>query len=170
MLHVCCVRLTFFFFFFFFFFFLFFFFFSPTFQVHQLLDKLPPETIALDQNFVGRVDGDRAALKAEQAALAQADAAARNADAPAAKEKNRARGRSKIGAKLKRKRKNVVDVERVALQERLHKEQAAKKAAKDAAKAERKKAKGKGGGAAGSSEPVDGAPAPPAAIARFFAK
>lgn len=136
-------------------------------EVHQLLDKLPPETIALDQNFVGRVDADSTALKAEQAALKQAEDAARTADAPAAKEKNRARGRSKIGAKLKRKRKNVVDVERVALQERLHQEQAAKKAAKDADKAARKAAKGKGGG---SSGPVDGAPAPPAAIARFFAK
>jgi len=141
--------------------------------VHQLLDKLPPETIALDQNFVGRVDSNSAALKAEQAGLKQADDDARNANAPPAKEKNRARGRSKIGAKLKRKRKNIIDEERVALQEMLHKEQADKKAAREAAKAERKKAKGKGGsatkgdGGAGGGD-VASQDAAPAAIARFF--
>jgi hypothetical protein len=48
------------------------------------LDKLPPETIALDQNFVGRVDSNSAALKAEQAGLKQADDDARNANAPPA--------------------------------------------------------------------------------------
>lgn len=140
--------------------------------MHQLLDKLPPETIAIDQDFVGRVDTNSAALKAEQSALKQADDDARNANAPATKEKNRARGRSKIGAKLKRKRKNIIDEERVALQEKLHKEQADKKAAREAAKAERKKAKGKGGsaGKGDGGSVATGEAAAPAAIARFFAK
>ena len=36
-------------------------------EVVSLLEKLAPETIALDPSFVGKVDSDPVALKAEQA-------------------------------------------------------------------------------------------------------
>jgi len=35
-------------------------------EVHRLLDKLPPETIALDQDFIGTVDKDPEALREER--------------------------------------------------------------------------------------------------------
>jgi len=78
-------------------------------EVHRLLDKLPPETIALDQDFVGRVDVDPKALKEEHETLRDEDEAKKHEGKPEGREKRRMRGRSKIGAKLKRKRKNIID-------------------------------------------------------------
>jgi len=127
-------------------------------EVHQLLDKLGPETIALDRDFVGTVDVDPDALRREQAELA----AAVEGEGREAREKNRMRGRSKIGKKLKRKKKNIIDEARVALQQRLEKERAAKKEARDAAKKASRKARGLDESATGDASPA------PAAIGRFF--
>jgi U3 small nucleolar RNA-associated protein 7 len=77
-------------------------------EVHKLLDKLPPETIALDQDFVGRVDDSPQTLREEQATL-QAEERTKTQDEHDRNAKRRMRGRSKIGAKLKRKRKNIID-------------------------------------------------------------
>jgi U3 small nucleolar RNA-associated protein 7 len=78
-------------------------------EVHRLLDKLPPETIALNQEFLGRVDVDPKLLKEEQTALQAQDEAKKHEGQPEGREKRRMRGRSKIGAQLKRKRKNIID-------------------------------------------------------------
>jgi U3 small nucleolar RNA-associated protein 7 len=40
-------------------------------EVHKLLDKLDPETIALDADFIGAVDADTVALKKDLESLEQ---------------------------------------------------------------------------------------------------
>lgn len=93
-------------------------------EVHQLLNKLSPEMIALEANGIGAVESkeDANKLRAEQIALyAPKEAAAK-------KQKNRKRGRNKISAKLKRKQQNVVD-EQVAKAREAKKERSAAAAA-----------------------------------------
>lgn len=73
-------------------------------EVRQLLEKLQPETIVIDPDFIGRVhrpaqldiDADR-----------ETEAAANNKKA--GKDKNRAKGRNSSMKRYLRKRKNVVD-------------------------------------------------------------
>ncbi|CAM9699582.1 unnamed protein product, partial [Choristocarpus tenellus] len=62
-------------------------------EVHSLLDKLAPETISLDPSFVGRVDKDPMVLLKEQQELAEAA----NPRKTTPREKNKTRGRSKVG-------------------------------------------------------------------------
>lgn len=88
-------------------------------EVANLLDKLPPETIALDPSFVGTVDRKPDELKKERQQLAdEADKHNRKDKT----EKKKARGRSKLAAKLKRKHKNIVDAETLALKAAREKE------------------------------------------------
>eukprot|EP00968_Pinguiococcus_pyrenoidosus_P008993 scaffold680_cov264-Pinguiococcus_pyrenoidosus.AAC.28 len=82
-------------------------------EVKSLLEKLQPETIVLDQESIGAVTVDAKEV------LEQRKHEADVANQRPTKEKKKARGRSKIGAKLKRKRKNVIDEEKVKLQEKL---------------------------------------------------
>lgn len=88
-------------------------------EVRNLLDKLPPETIALDVSNIGGVDPDPAARLAEMNARVEADALKKR---DAMLGKKRAKGRGKISKQLQRKQKNVIDAKRVALLERREKE------------------------------------------------
>ncbi|CAM9290644.1 unnamed protein product [Phaeothamnion confervicola] len=108
--------------------------------VQSLLDKLQPETIALDPTFIGRVDADPAALLQEQRELRKK------------REKNKMRGRNKTGAKLARKQKNVVDAATAKL-----------RASIDAEKARRKEEKER-------EQRLEEAAGAPRALARFFDK
>jgi len=73
-------------------------------EVRSLLDKLSPNMIALDPDIIGSVERDRAGIIQEQRETAA------NADVKKkGKEKKKARGRNKIGKKLARKHKNIVD-------------------------------------------------------------
>jgi len=85
-------------------------------EVHGLLDKLAPETIALNPSTVGAVDRQPEELMREQRELMeQAD----RRPAKPKKEKNRMRGKNKLGKKLKRKQKNVVDEKTVLLKQKI---------------------------------------------------
>lgn len=75
-------------------------------EVKSLMDKLAPETIALDPNVIGGIDPNPAARQNElREKQREANAAARKKTL----EKKRMRGRNKISKKLKRKQNNVID-------------------------------------------------------------
>ncbi len=97
-------------------------------EVHGLLDKLAPETIALDPRTVGAVDRQPDELIREQRELVEA---ADRRPARPKKEKNRMRGKNKLGKKLKRKQKNVVDEKTVLLKQKLDQEREAAKQKKE---------------------------------------
>jgi U3 small nucleolar RNA-associated protein 7 len=88
-------------------------------EVRGLLDKLRPETIALDVSNIGGVDPDPAARLSEMRARVE-EAAARERSKTVGK--RRAKGKGKISKQLARKQKNVVDARRVELLERREKE------------------------------------------------
>mmetsp|Transcript_18600 Transcript_18600/g.62789 ORF Transcript_18600/g.62789 Transcript_18600/m.62789 type:complete len:512 (-) Transcript_18600:50-1585(-) len=102
-------------------------------NVRSLLDKLPPETIALGgAGFVGGVDRDPAQLDKDRHDL-QDEADAHLAKfAPEKAKKKKMRGRSKIAAQLKRKSKNVITAETVLLRETLKAEKESAAAAREA--------------------------------------
>lgn len=86
-------------------------------EVRNLLDKLPYEMITLDTNMVGRIRRDqRDASIATAEAMKDANRVNAKHDTPV-KEKNRMRGRSKVGKKLGRKQKNVIDAQVLKLRE-----------------------------------------------------
>lgn len=93
-------------------------------EIRGLLDKLRPETIALDVNYIGGVDRDPAARLEEMRGRIREEQLAKKADAL---KKKRAKGRSKISKQLKRKQSNVIDAKRVALQSRLEEERRKKR-------------------------------------------
>jgi len=77
-------------------------------EVQSLLNKLSYEMIGLDSSFIGSVDKNQEELRNEHKVifnLANEDSTIGKKK----KEKNKARGRNKISAKLKRKQKNVID-------------------------------------------------------------
>ncbi|CAM9797492.1 unnamed protein product [Ascophyllum nodosum] len=140
-------------------------------EVVSLLEKLAPETIALDPSFVGKVDSDPVALKAEQASGRGWGCLGQNPPLPAraiqeaadtrrpkeAKEKNKTRGRSKaryraIAKKLKKKQKNVVDEGTKKMREKLDAVKSKERLREDDRKREEQ------------------AREAPAALARFFKK
>jgi U3 small nucleolar RNA-associated protein 7 len=88
-------------------------------EIGSLLDKLRPETIALDVNFIGGVDPDPAARlvemrsRIEQERAKQADKTLR---------RRRAKGRGKISKQLRRKQTNVIDAKRSELLRKLEQE------------------------------------------------
>ncbi|KAA8492845.1 U3 small nucleolar RNA-associated protein 7 [Porphyridium purpureum] len=88
-------------------------------EVTSLLDKLGPETIALNPGFVGEVDKNP---KARLMEVRQAAADANAAKLAKKTEKSRARGRNKIAKKIRRKQKNVIDERSVALREKLERQ------------------------------------------------
>jgi len=89
--------------------------------VSSLLDKLPPETIALDDVLVGRVATDPAELHALKLETQ------RRANSPAVVVvKKKTRGRSKLAAKLRKKAKNVISEETNKLRAKLAAERDAK--------------------------------------------
>ena len=82
-------------------------------EVKMLLNKLQPEMISLDPNFVGNLDLMSAAERKKEADLD------RKPEDPLAKIKNRGRGKNSSLRKYLRKkgRKNVVDEERVKVEQ-----------------------------------------------------
>ncbi|KAJ8609035.1 hypothetical protein CTAYLR_008702 [Chrysophaeum taylorii] len=94
--------------------------------VRALLDKLPPETISLDDFLVGKVARDPAQLEKDRLALLEeANSYDKNKDGDAAAEKRdkkKTRGRSKLAAKLRKKAKNVISQETLKLREKLRQE------------------------------------------------
>jgi len=122
--------------------------------VRGLLDKLPPETIALGgAGFVGTVERDPAAADRERAAL-EREANAALSKKLEVKEKKKTRGRSKLRAKLKKRQKNVISKETQALKEKLREKELA-----------RKRKRGGGDADAGGDDA-----APTTALDRLFAR
>lgn len=119
-------------------------------EVRNLLDKLPPETIALDVNIIGGVDKDPGLRLAEMRKRIEKEHASQREKSLS---RRRAKGRGKISKKLKRKQKNVIDAKRVELQERM--------------KQERQKHLGKDGKV--DSDEMDGVAIQPA-LRRFYKK
>lgn len=89
-------------------------------EVKSLLTKLQPDTIALDPNFIGRLDIRSAEEKARAKDL---DAPSREAEKMAKlKERNRGRGKNSAVRRHLRKKggKNVIDEKRVELERLRH--------------------------------------------------
>jgi len=76
-------------------------------EVRQLLEKLSPDSIVIDPNFIGRVHRPaQADIDADRDLEAAANS---KGNAPPVKEKNRAKGKNSSLKRYLRKRKNVVD-------------------------------------------------------------
>ena len=100
-------------------------------EVAALLEKLPPETIALDPRKVNTVERDQKERQREAAA----GKAARLAEAEGRKRiKKKTRGRSKIGKRLAKKAGNVVDEKRQKRLEELEQRRADREKRKKAAR------------------------------------
>ncbi len=88
-------------------------------EVKALLNKLKPEMIALDPNFIGKLD-----LRSEEQRRAERDL---DAPAPDIVEdiRNRARGKNKVLKKYLRKqrKKNIIDEKRLKVEEMLKEQQ-----------------------------------------------
>lgn len=93
-------------------------------EVHRLLDKLPPDTIALDPNSIG---GILQAGKDNQLAKVVLAKEANKANAIAAgkevKLKNKMKGKNKPSRRHKRKQLNVITAEMTMKREMLEKQQ-----------------------------------------------
>ena len=85
-------------------------------EVTSLLEKLPPDTIALDPNFVNTVERNQKERQKE----IQQQRDARLAEIQANKRvKKKTRGRSKLGRKLAKKQGNIIDEKRQQRQQQL---------------------------------------------------
>merc|ERR1712205_34112 len=94
-------------------------------EVASLLDKLAPETITLmGVTCCGRVQIWKDALAVKAELLREQKALGDDGPRPASetKERKKTRGRSKLSMKLKKKRKNVIDLEKAKLIEKLEEE------------------------------------------------
>ncbi|KND01817.1 uncharacterized protein SPPG_03608 [Spizellomyces punctatus DAOM BR117] len=102
-------------------------------EVHNLLDKVQPEMIALNPEFIGAVDRAPAEVIAEERRLEW------EANHPNQKfvPQHRARGKSSSMRRYLRKQSNVLDAKKVEMQERLEKERREREK-------ERKRARGEG--------------------------
>lgn len=130
-------------------------------EVHMLLDKLPPASIALDATFVGGVDDNPAErLKEIQTRAREANATKRDAKTDV----KRAKGRNKIGKRLRRKQDNVIDAKRLELEDKLKKQREMRDAAKQIARGDAANA------ANGTGQGLPALPPVPDALRRFFPK
>lgn len=91
-------------------------------EIQNLINKLSHDMIGLDAAIMGTVDKDQETLVKERREIA--DAA--NSKVVVKKEKNKARGRNKISAKLRRRQKNVIDTQMLKMKEKLAKEKEAR--------------------------------------------
>jgi U3 small nucleolar RNA-associated protein 7 len=80
-------------------------------EVQSLLNKLSPDMISLDANFIGGVDTNSQVLAQEQSEIYAPKGGKEQRD------RNRKRGRNKISARLRRRQKNVVDEQMVKFRE-----------------------------------------------------
>ena len=101
-------------------------------EVRALLDKLRPDMIALDPDVIGTVEESNFHNRVERQRQLEEEANEKKLKdgVKKPKEKKRMRGRNKIQKKLNRKRKNIIDENKIKLQEALEKqkiEQIAKK-------------------------------------------
>jgi U3 small nucleolar RNA-associated protein 7 len=93
-------------------------------EVRALLDKLSPDMINNDADFVGGMEESDPASRLERLQDLQ-EAANANPGAPK-KQKTKKRGRSKIQTKLRRKNQNIIDQNTLKLREAKAQEQAAR--------------------------------------------
>jgi U3 small nucleolar RNA-associated protein 7 len=93
-------------------------------EIGSLLDKLRPETIALDVNYIGGVDPDPSARLVEMRSRIEQE---RSKQAQNSLKKRRAKGRGKISKQLRRKQTNVIDAKRVELHQKLENEREERK-------------------------------------------
>ncbi|KAJ3170424.1 Small subunit (SSU) processome component [Irineochytrium annulatum] len=100
-------------------------------EVHALLEKLQPEMIAINPNFIGTVDRAPTEVIAAEKRL---EFEANNPES-SFKPRNRARGKSSSMRRYIRKQANIIDPRRAEVIERLEKE-------KESRAVERKRAKG----------------------------
>lgn len=99
-------------------------------EVRSLLEKLRPDMIALDPDVIGSIEESNLIQKQQRlrdlAENADAKKAAEKEAAKNKKQKKKMRGRGKIGKKLARKQKNVIDEGVEKLREAREQEKAAK--------------------------------------------
>eukprot|EP00698_Gefionella_okellyi_P015125 TRINITY_DN4248_c0_g1_i1.p1 TRINITY_DN4248_c0_g1~~TRINITY_DN4248_c0_g1_i1.p1 ORF type:complete len:514 (-),score=111.68 TRINITY_DN4248_c0_g1_i1:6-1316(-) len=83
-------------------------------EVHALLEKLMPSTIALDPSTVGSMDRASVAVRNKERDAVEAEAKANRAKV---REKKKTKGRSKSARKFKSKQQNVIDEKRMMIRE-----------------------------------------------------
>lgn len=86
-------------------------------EVRSLLDKLPASTIALDPSFVGSLDRDPRARLRE---IEERERLANIAGLRNKRIRKKAKGRSKISKRIKKKENNVIDAKRLEMEEELN--------------------------------------------------
>lgn len=97
-------------------------------EIHRLLDKLPPDTIALDPNTIGGILRGGKENQIEKATLGrEANAANALAAGKVVKEKNKMKGKNKPSRRHKRKQLNVITAEMHMKREMMEKQKAEKK-------------------------------------------
>lgn len=102
-------------------------------EVRALLDKLSPDMISLDPDVIGTVEESNHHTKVERLKQLEEDAnekRLKEGEPEKPKEKKRMRGRNKIQKKLNRKRKNIIDENKLKLKEMLEEQKAQKTAEK----------------------------------------
>lgn len=97
-------------------------------EVRALLDKLSPDMISLDPDIIGTVEESNHHTKVERQRQLEEDANEKRLKEGVSKpkEKKRMRGRNKIQKKLNRKRKNIIDENKVKLFEKLEEQKTQK--------------------------------------------
>jgi len=97
-------------------------------EVHRLLDKLPPDTIALDPNSIGGIFRAGIENQKEKSTLGkEANMANAIAAGKEVKLKNKMKGKNKPSKRHKKKQLNVITAEMHTKREMLEKQKADKK-------------------------------------------
>jgi U3 small nucleolar RNA-associated protein 7 len=116
-------------------------------EVSQVMDKLPPETIQLDADAVGKLRAVPKEVQAERRKAAiEAQLAARREQREANAEKTRMKGKNRVSKRYRKKQQNVVDDKK--LRSRMKAEEAKRKSAAAKASGARRAGDGAEGGGA----------------------
>jgi U3 small nucleolar RNA-associated protein 7 len=116
-------------------------------EVSQVMDKLPPETIQLDADAVGKLRAVPKEVQAERRKAAiEAQLAARREQREANAEKTRMKGKNRVSKRYRKKQQNVVDDKK--LRARMKAEEAKRKSAAAKASGARRAGDGAEGGGA----------------------